>query len=531
MKADMTEMPLSTVEPRPTALLESNSRSRTLFLYLTVMITGAAVMVLELLGARIIGAFYGVSLYVWSSIIAVTLIALALGYYLGGSIADRLPRMQLPHVILLAAMTTATIPFMAGTVLSSTDSWGMRAGAFSSALILFTLPLTSLAMVGPYVIKRSTQDLRRVGTSSGLVYAISTIGSVVGTLLLGFYLLPQFGTRVVIFSLSLVLMGLATLLALVDKPAGSSRRADWRVLTAATFVGILAVAGFAHSQEKVKGFTVLHEAESLYGWVRVVDDETNGFRLLLSDASVISAVDIAQGRSILGYQTVLGLLPLFRPETKQALLIGLGGGHVARDLKSKGVETDTIEIDPAVADAAKRFFEFRPTGAFIVGDARYEIKRLPHRYDYIMHDCFTGGSEPTHLLTREMLLELRALLNDRGILALNYVGFTTGEGSEAVASVHRTLKSLFPHLRVFTTVKKDFTDFVFLASRHPLELDRASPNRRVQWLLDQEHAIPIAQGIIITDDYNPLESWQVRKSEAYRKLFMERIDSRLLMLV
>lgn len=95
----------------------------------------------------------------------------------------------------------------------------MRAGAFANALILFTLPLTSLVMVGPYVIKRSTQYLRRVDTSSGLVYAISTIGSVVGTLLLGFYLLPQFGTRVVIFSLSLMLMGLAILLALVDGPA------------------------------------------------------------------------------------------------------------------------------------------------------------------------------------------------------------------------------------------------------------------------------------------------------------------------
>ena len=103
-----------------------------------------------------------------------------------------------------------------------------------------------------------------------------------------------------------------------------------------------------------------------------------------------------------------------------------------------------------------------------------------------MHDCFTGGSEPTQLLTREMLPELRALLNERGIFALRYVGFTTDEGSEAVASVHRILKSRFPHVRAFTTVKKDFTDFVYPASRHPLELDRVSPDRRVQWLLDQE---------------------------------------------
>ena len=182
-------------------------------LYLTVTITGAAVMILELLGTRIIGPFYGVSLYVWSSLIAVTLIALALGYFLGGLIADRYPAVRLTHVILVAAFTTVAVPFMSGPILRLTDPFGLRAGAFISALLLFTLPLTALAMVGPYVIKRTTRDLSGVGTASGTVYAISTVGSVVGTLLLGFFLLPMFGTRAIIFSLSLLLGLLAILVA------------------------------------------------------------------------------------------------------------------------------------------------------------------------------------------------------------------------------------------------------------------------------------------------------------------------------
>ncbi len=176
-----------------------------LVLYGTVTITGAAVMILELLGTRIIGPFYGVSLYVWSSLIAVTLIALALGYFLGGMLADRYPAVRLTHVILVSAITTVIIPFLSGPVLRATDSFGLRAGAFASALLLFTLPLTALAMVGPYVIKRATRDLSGVGTVAGSVYAISTVGSVAGTLLLGFFLLPMFGTRAIIFSLSLLL--------------------------------------------------------------------------------------------------------------------------------------------------------------------------------------------------------------------------------------------------------------------------------------------------------------------------------------
>lgn len=498
-------------------------------LYLTVTITGAAVMILELLGTRIIGPFYGVSLYVWSSLIAVTLIALALGYFLGGYVADRFPWIRLGHVILFSALATMLIPFLSGPVLLVTDSLGLRAGAFASALLLFTAPLTALAMVGPYVIKRTTRNLSGVGTASGTVYAVSTVGSVVGTLLLGFFLLPEFGTRIILVALSLLLAALAVAVVLHEHSRGVRLRSVASIMTVAVAIGLLTTSGFASSRKAVEGFTVRSEAESTYGWVRVVDDERRGIRLMLSDASVISAVDTKLDRSVLGYQQALGLLPIFRPEARQALLIGLGGGHVARDLKSKGITTDTIEIDPAVAEAARRFFHFEPTGLFLVGDARYEIRNLPTRYDLIIHDCFTGGSEPTHLLTRELLSELRSLLNEGGILALNYVGFTSGEGSEAVAAVHRTLKSLFPHLRVFITEKGEFTDFIFLASEQPIYVNPASEDRRISWLLDHEHMLNSGEGFLITDDYNPMESRQVRKSETYRKFFLDRMAFELLL--
>ncbi len=497
-------------------------------LYLTATTTGAAVMILELLGTRIIGPFYGVSLYVWASLIAVTLIALALGYFLGGYLSDRVPALRLSHVILVAALGTAAIPFLTGPILRFTDPLGLRAGAFSSALLLFMLPLTALAMVGPYVIKRATRDLSGVGTVAGSVYAVSTVGSVAGTLLLGFYLLPLFGTKAILVSLSLLLATLAALIVWHERSASVKARWAGSLMAVAVVLATLTTSGLA-AHRSVEGFTVRSEAESLYGWVRVVDDERRGYRLMLSDASVISAVDMKLDRSVLGYQQVLGLLPMFRPQAFQALLIGLGGGHVARDLKSKGIATDTIEIAPAIADAAQGFFNFEPTGRFLVGDARYEIKQLNRRYDLIIHDCFTGGTEPTHLLTQEMLSELRSLLNEGGLLALNYVGFMTGEGSDAVAAVHRTLQSLFPHLQIFTTEKSDFTDFVFLASETPIVLDTSSEDTRIRWLIEHEHRMRDTDGFTITDDYNPMESRQVRKSEAYRKLFLERIAFELLL--
>lgn len=497
-----------------------------LLLYGTVTVTGGSVMVLELLGTRIIGPFYGVSLYVWASLIAVTMIALALGYFIGGYAADRFPSVRLGHVLLAAALGTAVIPLLTGPVLRLTDSLGLRGGAFTSALLLFTFPLTALAMVGPYVIKRAAYNLDGVGTVAGSVYAVSTVGSVAGTLLLGFYLLPLFGTKTILLAVSLLLAALSAVLSWQER-ARTAVLAPTAMTVFAAF-GLWSSVGFAGSGKAVEGFTLLSEAESLYGWVRVVDDERYGIRLMLADASVISAVEKKLDRSVLGYQQILGLLPIFRPNAKQALLIGLGGGHVARDLKSQGIETDTIEIDPAVADAAQRFFSFKPTGRFLVGDARYEIKRLNRRYDLIIHDCFTGGTEPVHLLTQEMVRDLRDLLTEDGLLALNYVGFRTGEGSDAVTAVYRTLKSLFAHVRTFTTEAGDFTDFVFLASKTPTDLDRHRDDPRVYWLITHEHRISDADGFIITDDYNPLERLQTRKAEAYRKIFMERIAFDLL---
>jgi spermidine synthase len=271
--------------------------------------------------------------------------------------------------------------------------------------------------------------------------------------------------------------------------------------------------------------------------VRVVDDQRNGFRLLLSDASTLSAVRLPGLQTVLEYQQLLYVLPLFRPPPadaagRRALLIGLGGGHVATYMKARGIATDTIEIDPAVARAAVDYFGFRPTGQFLVGDARYEVRKLAARYDFIIHDCFTGGAEPIHLLSIEMLRQLREKLRDGGLLAVNIVGFSRGPGSEAVASVSRTLAEVFPHQRVFVTAPaSDFTDFVFLASSQPIEFSPGDEFERqiLEGVRRFERAPPQAHGIVISDDFNPLEHMQARKAERYRELFLERVAPALLL--
>ncbi|MEQ1638287.1 MAG: fused MFS/spermidine synthase [Methylococcales bacterium] len=502
-------------------------------LFLTVFMTGAAVMVIELLGTRMIAPFYGTSLTVWSALISVTMIALALGYFLGGRWADRAKYTGLSLIIALAGLFTLLIPWLTRPVLLATDPLGLRVGAFVSALALFSPSLTMLGMVSPFAIKLATARLEGIGSSSGSIYAVSTVGSVVGTLALGFFLFPLVGSRTILVSLGLALFALALIVAVYEhkllKSAGSWLPSIGLIIIGLCLLPKIVDAGHAYTGGTQ--FKILSERESLYGWVRVIEEPARDLRFLTADASMIGAASITNGKSLLGYQKIVGLIPaLTSKEMARALIIGLGAGHMAKTLRDQyGMVTDTLEIDPAVATAAVDYFGFKPTGRSIVGDARYEIRHLTGPYDLIIHDCFTGGSEPAHLLTVETITELKALLSEQGILALNFVGFAN-DRNFALASVAKTLAQVLPELSVFISEPgEDFNDFIFLSSNQALDINStALLAEQTDWLKKRLFRVDKSQGQLLTDDLNPLEHLQTEKAEYYRHVLVDWFGSELL---
>jgi len=237
------------------------------------------------------------------------------------------------------------------------------------------------------------------------------------------------------------------------------------------------------------------------------------------------------GNGLLSYQHIAGLLPQFLPDANNALLIGLGSGHLVGVLNRQGVTTDVIEIDPEVARVAQKFFSFKPTGKLLIGDARYQITRFDKRYDMIIHDCFTGGSEPIHLLSLEMIQSLKALLNNSGMLALNMIGFLEGPEYRALEAVAKTLDTVFLHRRVFVSEPgKVFNDVVFLVSDYPIHLqpDKTTKYQQQQLAIKEIRVAP-DQAFVITDDYNPLDSLQVAKAEQYRELLMDRMGAEIML--
>jgi spermidine synthase len=495
------------------------------WLYCTVFLTGAAVMVIELLGTRLIAPFYGASLYVWTSVISVTLIALALGYFIGGRWADRAKKTGLALIIALSGLLTLLIPWLTAPVLLATDAMGLRMGVFISTLVLFSPSLIMLGMIGPFAVKLATASLDGVGAGTGSIYAVSTVGSVIGTLFLGFYLFPQVGSREIFIGLGIALLILAAGVAYFERKRISLMIA-LPPIAALMVIGIALlprVADSAHRTASNDSNHIQFERESLYGWVRVIDKPEENFRLLTVDASTIGAATISHGENVLTYQRIVDILPALTPHIKRALLIGQGAGHMAMTLKNHGIVTDTLEIDPAVAEAASQYFGFTPTGQTIIGDARYEIRKLTNTYDLIILDVFTGGSEPVHLLTVETMTQLRSLLSEHGLLALNFVAFFEDGKNKALASVAKTLAQVFTHQQVFISEPDtEFNDFIFLAANRELELNNeAMSAAQSDWLVKRRIAIDPGLGVILTDNLNPLEMLQIRKSEQYRRLIVE----------
>jgi spermidine synthase len=391
------------------------------------------------------------------------------------------------------------------------------------------VPIAVLSTVGPISIGMLVRDASRSGRISGMLLAISTAGSVAGTLVLAFVLLPA--VRVThVFAFCAVAMFLVSLGSwLIWRP----RRARGApggpaVLVVAAAIAWLGRSGPAPMSSR---FQVLRETENLHGRLRVVDDEEMSIRWLVSDSSLISASRLHESRPVFEYLNLLEVLIGVAPGAKRALVIGLGAGYVPRRLEEHGLQVDSIEINPAVADAAREFFGFRTSGKLIIGDARYELRGLGE-YDLIIHDCFSGGSIPAHVLSLEMMREIRAHLRKGGVLMTSFFGDLTGPDSTATKTIHRTLKEVFPHTKVLVPKRgAEPIDVAFVGSDRPIALDPAFASRlaepRLKTLAAQFGELEVQlddSGLdAATDDLNPFDMLQASKAEQYRNLLVERL--------
>ncbi|HEX2252346.1 MAG TPA: fused MFS/spermidine synthase [Thermoanaerobaculia bacterium] len=422
--------------------------ARRLQLQWVVFAGGAVLMALEILSSRILAPHFGSSVYVWGSVISVFLAALALGYWWGGRRADRDPSLGgLGQVVVAAAAAQAVLLVGGARITDAVGRWsgGGPGGTLLAAAVLFAVPSVLLATISPYAVRLAARDLDRIGHTAGRLYALSTAGSLAGTLGCTFVLIPRFAIG---SALALVLAACAAT-ALVAL-AGDVRRHRGATALAAL---LLLLAVIARPLPAGSGEGLVEERVTPYQTLRVVD--RGGVRWLESDGVVHGAVTLsgdggAAGELAMSYPRVLPAAWLLAPAIERVLILGMGGGNVAAYLRASWprLAVDFVDVDPAVPEMARRHMGFRDGEgvAVHVADARRFLEETAERWDLVVVDTYIGLSVPFHLTTREFLDLARSRLSGGGVLAVN---LATGLDQPFPRAIYRTLAGAFPTVHTF----------------------------------------------------------------------------------
>ncbi|MCF7821711.1 MAG: fused MFS/spermidine synthase [Mariprofundaceae bacterium] len=477
-------------------------------LLLTVFITGACVLIIELMGTRILAPYFGSGIYTWSALIAITLAALALGYAFGGRLADRQPLTAILYGICLAAgLWTLATPLLARYILPLLIQIpDIRPGVLISSCILFFPSLFLLGAIGPFVIRLSTQNRESVGSTSGLVFAVSTIGSLLGALGTGFILIPNYGVQVIFTFCGALLVALAMLGNFRLKFIGYAILLTLTVLLFMLLSGKKSNAGVS--------IRILGQTPSFYGQLQVIQRGTE--KLLLVDGIGQNYVFDNNVYST-QYINFIAALPALTESSASkhpaALVIGLGAGQLPMLLQRGGLDVDVVEIDPKIGEMAAKHFGFNlPADQICYMDGRLYFLHNQTAYDFIVTDAFSSEQIASHLLSMEALEETKAHLSETGLLAINITSVKTGED---IAALQHTLQAVFPHVRSFTPDHgAELASFVFVASRAPIHLSTKNSSFDTAQLADVKHFIAgelpdLHSNILLTDDFNPI-SYQRR---------------------
>jgi len=470
-------------------------------------------MIFELVGSRVLAPYIGTSTIVWTSLIGMVLLSLSLGYYIGGKVADRNPRRIILSIILfLSAVSIAYTGLVKESILALLIVLinNVYVSSVVAAFLLFSPASIFLGMISPYAIRLSLKDIKHSGQTVGGLFAIGTIGSIVGTFFAGFFLIPFLGTNRILFFLALLMLGVS-FLVLPKKVR--------KIEIFLVFIMIGAIFSFKLVQAQT-GPGIILDVDSRYNriWlserfdskyklpIRVLQTDPRGFQ---------GAVYLDNDRLVFDYLKFFSLAEHFNPNINEALLIGGGIYSFAENLSTRlsSVKLDVVEIDPKLFELAEKYFRFTPNNRIKVinEDGRVYINRSKKKYDSIYMDAFGSHfSIPFQLTTIETVERLYDMLNNNGVVAINLISAIDNKAGRFLQAEYKTYKAVFPFVYVFPLNSPDNGDvtqnIVMMAIKADSEPKMESDNKvfksylRKQWRKEIESEVAV-----LSDDHAPVD--------------------------
>ncbi|MBU0648710.1 fused MFS/spermidine synthase [Patescibacteria group bacterium] len=488
------------------------------YIFFVAFCVGMCIMAIELTAARLLAPYFGTSLFVWTNVIAIIMIALSVGYYLGGRLSERRHDISLLlKIIIFAGLLSFIIPFIIQPVaLHVLKDFGAMSrasvvilfGSFLVTSFLFFAPIMFLGMVSPFLIKVLSLTKKDAGAAAGSIFAVSTVGSIVGTFLPSLVFIPWVGSKKTILIFALVLIFVAVF--------GLARRKKY-VWLAALF---LLIGPFAISQDLRHEQNTALETESAYQYIRVLENQ--GMRQLVYNEGMGIQSVYAPDKVMTGhmYFDVMAAAPaLLESNDIRVLNIGLAGGTVVRSMSylfedEKNMSIDGVEIDNKVIDIAREYFDLNIPNLNIYNeDGRIFTRFAKDKYDIILVDAYSNQIYiPWHMTTAEFFQDLRRILQKGGFVAMNINA--TSEDSELFGAITNTLAKVFP--RVYSAPVRNSFNYLVFASMQEIDFEKFKQNQRVMdepglaEMIDHltENAGVInfnPQKIVLTDDRAPIE--------------------------
>lgn len=426
--------------------------------------SGMCVMAVELSASRLMAPYFGSSTFIWTNIIGIIMVALSLGYFFGGRLANKKPQLAvicrwiIAACVFLLIVPLVTDPFISVVIVEAfkfaSGSTYIFWGSLVTVIILFVFPIMVLGMVSPFLITVLSKT-ELVGDASGQVFSVSTVGSIIGTFLPVLIFIPWVGTSKTILFFATLLMIIATV--------GFFKKKAYLILLLAIIPWGLGLRGVAADEG------VLYETESTYQYIRVVE-RPDAYWLQVNQSEGVQSVykkdDILSGY----YYDNFSLLPyLQNKETEHVAILGLAGGVIGKQLLyfHPELNIDGVEIDPKIVDVARKYFDLEEKINVHVEDARIFLDHTDNIYDLIVIDTFANELYiPFHLTTKEFFASVYDHLSENGIVGMNVL--VTSPDADMLNSITNSLSVSFDNIYVLPVAPGGF-NYLVLASKKPLD--------------------------------------------------------------
>jgi spermidine synthase len=474
------------------------------FLYAIAISEGAVVMAVELLGAKMVAPFYGNSLHVWASVLGLTLVGLAGGYFTGGKLSEKFSNKKtLFYVLSIAAVLVLIMPHWGRFIMEKTLDIPFVIGSIISGMLFILPPLFCLGMISPIIINLISEQNPHPGKISGKVYGISTIGGVFMTFFIAFYLIPELGLKISAYISGIFLAIFPLIYFLKNKKF---------VPILILIFSVLAVASNAKNQKLNKSSEkILYQNDGIQGQILITDEFSTGKRTLYVNSISQTLMHMPTMRSLWRYIHRIAMYSSIKPAGANVLICGLGGGALVKEMQSLGFNVEVVELDDRIEYAAKKYFGLDKNTNVNIDDARHFINSCKKSYDIIIIDISAGENQPSNVYTVECFKKIETLLKNDGIIFVHYQNVIEGEKSIATRSIGKTILASNLKCKLLNTREDLYSvnEVMFFCSKQDIDLTTYSFERRDKFV--DPYQFPIGQnvyinnysfdnGVVLTDD-------------------------------